>query len=140
MTKRKHLAIVKPFSRGPNKAKTDLRTHLDGANLLSQLQVHLNSLEAMDVELSDSIKQFQREILNEKGEVIRTEEYTSTTLDKETIAVFHTRQAGRKTQIDTIIKMLHKIMPDLKAIETTDDIGNIADRALQAFAKAAEVD
>ncbi len=138
---RTNLAVVKPFNRGRNKSKSvDLRTYIDGTELLGQLQKHLQALENMDVELSDSIKQFQREILDNKGEVIRTEEYTSTTLDKETIAVFHTRQAGRKTQIDTILKMLNKVMPDLKAIEHADDIGNIADRALAAFAKAAEVD
>ena len=76
MTKRKptHLAIVKPFSRGRNAPKTVLRDHLDGANLLSQLQAHLNSLESMDQELSDSIKQFQREILDEQGKILRTEE------------------------------------------------------------------
>jgi len=128
--------VITPFKR--NKKPTDLRTHLNGAALLGQLQKHLTALETIDTELSNSIQDFSREILDPEGKVLRTETYRSTVLDKETIAVYHTRQAGRKVQIDTTLKMLNKVMPDLKAIETTDDIGNVADRALLAFAEAAK--
>jgi len=128
-------SVVTPFKR--NKKVTDLRTHLNGAAILGQLQTHLKALSTIDKELEDSIQDFEREILDEQGKLIRTEHYRSTVLDKETIAVYHTRQAGRKVQIDTTLKLLNKVMPDLKAIETTDDIGNIADRALKAFAEAA---
>ena len=139
MTRRKSIAVVTPFNRGNNKKKqVDLRTHINGANLLGQLQKHLNALEGVDEELAKSIKDFTREVLDQNGKTIRIEKYRSTVLDRETIAVYHTRQNGRKVQIDTILKMLHKIMPDLKAIETTDDIGNVAERALKAFATAAE--
>ncbi len=130
------IAVIKPFRK--TKHPTDLRTHLDGPMLLGQLQSHLEAFTKIDKELEDSIQDFEREVLDGEGKVIRTEHYKSTILDKETIAVYHTRQSGRKTQIDTILKMLNKVMPDLKAIETTDDIGNIADRALLAFAEAAK--
>ncbi len=130
------MQVVTPFKR--NRKKQELRSHLNGAALLGHLQKHLTALEAIDVELANSVQDFTREILDEKGKTIRVEKYTSTTLDKETIAVFHTRQAGRKVQIDTILKMLNKVMPDLKAIENTTDLGNLADRALLAFAEAAK--
>jgi hypothetical protein len=132
------LQVVRPFSRKPRKQKTDLRDTINGAGLLGQLQVHLNALEALDGELEDSVQDFERNIMGEDGEVLRVEKYRSTVLDKETIAVYHTRQAGRKVQIDTILKMLNKVMPDLKAIENTDDIGDVAARALVAFAEAAK--
>jgi len=135
----KSLQLVKPFTRTTRK-KTDLRTHLDGPNLLGQLQQHLEAFTTIDKELEDSIQDFEREILDGEGNVLRTEHYKSTILDKETIAVYHTRQAGRKTQIDTVLKLLNKVMPDLRAIETTGDIGSVADRALLAFAEAAGKD
>lgn len=128
-------AIIRPFKKTNH--EQDLRTHLNGAALLGQLQKHLDAFSIIDKELEDSIQDFTRDILDEDGKVIRQESYRSTVLDKETIAVYHTRQSGRKVQIDTVLKMLNKVMPDLKAIETTDDIGNIADRALLAFAEAA---
>jgi len=130
-----NLQVVTPFKR--TKKKQPLRDHLVGPALLGQLQKHLSDLETIDKELEDSVQQFEREILDNEGILLRTEHYTSTTLDKETIAVYHTRQAGRKTQIDTILKMLNKVMPDLKAIENTDDLSSAADRALLAFAEAA---
>lgn len=130
------LTVIRPFQR--NKKHLDLRTHLNGAALLGELQKHLTALDTIDTELKDSIQDFSRDILDSDGKVIRTESYRSTILDKETIAVYHTRQAGRKVQIDTVLKMLNKVMPDLKAIENVDDLGSIADRALLAFAEAAK--
>jgi hypothetical protein len=118
--------------------KLDLRTSIDGLGLLSQLQKHLRALDNIDEELQNSIQDFSRDILDAGGEILRTEQYRSTVLDKETIAVYHTRQAGRKVQIDTVLRLLNKIMPDLKALEQTGDIGSIADRALLAFAEAAK--
>ena len=132
-----NLQVVRPFSRNSRQKKTDLRDNLHGPHLLGQLQKHLNALTTLDKELETSIQDFERNI-TENGEFVRIEKYRSTVLDKETIAVYHTRQAGRKVQIDTILKMLNKVMPDLRAIETSDDIGNIADRALLAFAEAAK--
>lgn len=137
MARNQNLSVVKPFARGSTKKDIDLRTHLNGPNLLGQLQMHLDSLSSIDKELEASIQDFERNILDEDGKTIRTEKYRSTVLDKETIAVYHTRQAGRKTQIDTVLKMLNKVMPDLRAIETTDDIGDVASRAMKAFAAAA---
>ncbi len=134
--RKNNLQLVKPFSNA--KQHDDIRTHLNGAALLGQLEKHLQAFTTIDKELEDSIQDFSRDILDTNGELIRTETYRSTVLDKETIAVYHTRQSGRKVQIDTILKMLNKVMPDLKAIETTDDIGNLADRALLAFAEAAK--
>lgn len=128
--------VVVPFGRGKKKAA--LRTHLNGAALLGQLQKHLTDLESIDHELASSVQEFSRDIMGPDGDILRTEQYTSTSLDKETIAVYHTRQAGRKVQIDTILKMLNKVMPDLKAIENTDDLASTADRALLAFAEAAK--
>jgi len=133
-----NLQVVRPFSRQSRAKKTDLRDNLHGPHLLGQLQVHLNALTTLDKELEASVQDFTREILGPDGESIRTESYRSTVLDKETIAVYHTRQAGRKVQIDTVLKMLNKVMPDLKAIENTDDIGDVAARALLAFAEAAK--
>ncbi len=130
------LRLVTPFAK--TKKQDDIRTHLNGAALLGQLEKHLEAFTTIDKELEDSIQDFERDILKPDGTVLRTEHYKSTILDKETIAVYHTRQSGRKVQIDTILKMLNKVMPDLKAIETTDDIGNLADRALLAFAEAAK--
>ena len=133
---KRNLSVVRPFQK--NKKQIDLRTHLNGAALLGELQRHLTAFETIDKELKNSIQDFSRDILASAGKLIRTEKYRSTVLDKETIAVYHTRQAGRKVQIDTVLKMLNKVMPDLKAVETTDDIGNLADRALLAFAAAAK--
>ena len=133
---KRNLSVVRPFQK--SRKQTDLRTHLNGAALLGELQRHLTAFETIDRELKNSIQDFSRDILDSAGKIIRTEKYRSTVLDKETIAVYHTRQAGRKVQIDTVLKMLNKVMPDLKAVETTDDIGNLADRALLAFAEAAK--
>ena len=133
-----NLQVVRPFNRKPRKEKTDLRDTINGASLLGELQNHLNALTLLDKELEASVQDFTREILDPDGKLIRTETYTSTTLDKETIAVFHTRQAGRKVQIDTVLKLMNKVMPDLRALEQTDDIGDVAGRALKAFAEAAK--
>jgi len=127
--------VVIPFQR--NKKVSDLRTHLNGPALLGSLSSHLKAIGAIEKELESSIQDFDREILDKDGEVIRTETYRSTILDKETIAVYHTRMNARKLQIDTTLKMLNKVMPDLKAIENTEDIANAAERALSAFAQAA---
>lgn len=130
------LRLIRPFGR--SRTKTDIRTHLNGAALLGQLEKHLEAFTKIDEELDESIQDFTRDIVDSEGKHLRTEHYKSTILDKETIAVYHTRQSGRKVQIDTILKMLNKVMPDLRAIETTDDIGSVADRALLEFAKAAK--
>lgn len=135
MAFKQELKIVRPFHK--TKRPNDIRTHLNGAALLGELQKHLQAFNTIDKELEDSIQDFTREILDVDGKVIRTESYRSTILDKETIAVYHTRQSGRKIQIDTVLKMLNKVMPDLKAVENVDDLGNVADRALLAFAEAA---
>ena len=87
-------------------------------------------------ELEDSVKPMTREQIDAETGEVTTIEYISTTMDKETIAVYHTRLNARKMQIDTTLKMLNKVMPDLKAIENTDDIANAAERALAAFALA----
>ncbi len=129
-------SVVTPFKR--SRKRTTLRTHLNGHALLGTLQTHLTALEAIDKELENSIQDFERNILNEAGDVIRTETYRSTILDKETIGVYHTRINARKIQIDTALKMLNKVLPDLKAIENIDDIANAAERALKAFAEAAK--
>ena len=142
MTKRKSTAlhavtgsVITPFSRG--KQTKDLRTHLDGPSLLGRLDTHLRALDKLDEELENSIQEFTRDVFNAEGEVIAEEQYTSTSLDKETIGVYHTRMNARKIQIDTALKMLNKVLPDLKAIETLDDIATASDRALKAFAEAA---
>jgi len=126
--------VITPFKR--NKKVTDLRTHLNGPVLLGKLGTHLEAIEAIEKELENSVKQFTREEINSATGEVTQIEYTSTTLDKETIAVYHTRMNARKLQIDTCLKMLNKVMPDLKAIENTDDIANAAERALSAFAQA----
>jgi len=126
--------VITPFKR--NKRVTDLRTHLNGPVLLGKLGSHLEAIEKIESELEDSVKQMSREEINSQTGEVTTIEYTSTTMDKETIAVYHTRMSARKLQIDTCLKMLNKVMPDLKAIENTDDIANAAERALQAFASA----
>ncbi len=128
-------SVVIPFQRG--KQIADLRTHLDGPAILGKLGKHLNDIDAIEKELEDSIKPMSREYTDQTTGKQVVIEYTSTVLDKETIAVFHTRINARKLQIDTTLKMLNKILPDLKAIETTDDIANAVDRALRAFATAA---
>ena len=128
-------SVVTPFKR--NKRVKDLRDHLNGPVLLGSLATHLKAIESIEKELEDSIKDIEREILDEKGKVIRTEYYRSTILDKDTIAVFHVRMNARKLQIDTVLKMLNKVMPDLKAIESSNDLKNATDRALEAFAAAA---
>lgn len=126
--------VITPFKR--NKKVLDLRTHLNGPVLLGKLGAHLEAIEKIETELEDSVKTMTREQINsDTGEVTQIE-YTSTTLDKETIAVYHTRMNARKLQIDTCLKMLNKVMPDLKAIENTSDIANAAERALAAFAEA----
>ena len=131
----KQSTVITPFKR--NKRVTDLRVHLNGPVILGNLSKHLEAIDDLEKELEDSVQDFEREILDTKGEVIRVETYRSTVLDKETIAVYHTRMNARKLQIDTCFKMLNKVMPDLKAIENTDDITNAAERALAAFAAAA---
>ncbi len=131
-------SVVTPFKRGQK--RNDLRTNLNGHALLGTLQTHLTALEAIDKELENSIQDFERNILNEAGDVIRVEMYRSTILDKETIGVYHTRINARKIQIDTALKMLNKVLPDLKAIENLDDIATAAERALKAFAAAATMD
>lgn len=128
-------SVIIPFKR--NKAVADLRTHLDGPVLLGRLAIHLNAIDKIEQELEASIvEQFSESKDPETGEVTQIS-YTSTKLDKETIAVQHTRINARKLQIDTTLKMLNKVMPDLKAIEVNDDIANAAERALRAFASAA---
>lgn len=115
----------------------DLRTHLDGPAILGTINKHLNAIDGIEEELEESIKVHTREEVNkETGEVTQIE-YTSTTLDRETIAVFHTRINARKLQLDTSLKILNKVLPDLKAVETNDDIANAAERALKAFARSA---
>ena len=84
MTRRSNLQIVKPFQR--NSKQTDIRTHLNGAALLGQLEKHLEAFTQIDKELNDSIQDFEREILDQDGKVIRTDHYRSTILDKETIS------------------------------------------------------
>ena len=126
--------VITPFKR--NKKVTDLRTHLNGPVLLGKVGSHLEALDQIEKELEDSIKQMSRQEVDQETGEITTITYTSTTLDKETIAVYHTRMNARKLQIDTTLKMLNKVMPDLKAIENTDDIANAAERALKAFANA----
>lgn len=127
--------VITPFKR--NSKVTDLRAHLNGPVLLGKLSTHLRAIDNIEKELEDSIKQHSRqEIDANTGESV-TIEYTSTTLDKTTVAVYHTRINARKLQIDTLMKMLNKVMPDLKAIETMDDVANATERALRAFAQAA---
>lgn len=116
----------------------DLRTKINGVELLSKINDNFRALEKIDDELEAAIQDFEREVLDENGEVIRTEHYRSTVLDKETIAVYHTRQAGRKMQIDACLRMLNKVLPDLRAVEKTKDVHDKAAMALAAFAKAAE--
>lgn len=132
-----NVALFKPFARN-SKVRQELRDHVDGPGLLGELHRHLLALDAIDEELADSVQESTRDIIGADGNVLRTESYTSTVLDKETIAVYHTRQAGRKTQIDTIMKLLNKVLPDLRAVENTDDIGSATERALRAFADAAD--
>ena len=127
--------VIVPFKKG--KQSHDLRTHLNGPVLLGKLQTHLTAIEKIEQELENSIKDFTRSQIDQATGESTEVTYTSTTLDKETIAVFHTRINARKLQIDTTLKMLNKVMPDLKAIETTDDIANATERALRAFAAAA---
>jgi len=126
--------VITPFQR--NKKVTDLRAHLNGPVLLGKLAGHLDAIEKIEQELEDSVKLMTRNAIDGETGESTTIEYTSTTLDKETIAVYHTRMNARKLQIDTTLKMLNKVMPDLKAIENTDDIANAAERALKAFAAA----
>jgi hypothetical protein len=129
--------VVTPFKR--NKKVRDLRSHLDGPSILGKIDQHLRALDKLESELEDSVKDFERNVHDENGEVIRVETYRSTVLDKETLGVYHIRMNARKLQIDTALKLLNKVMPDLKAIETTDDIVNAGQRALKAFAAAAAI-
>jgi hypothetical protein len=119
------------------KAKKDLRADIDGTRLIADLQHNLKALSKIDEELEQAIQEFERDVLDNDGNLIRTERYKSTLLDKETIAVYHTRQAGRKMQIDTTLRLLNKVLPDLKAVEKTKDLNNRSEQALLAFAKAA---
>lgn len=116
----------------------DLRHNVDGLELLGRLNQNLEELSNIDKELSDSIQEFEKPIYdpdgNPTGEVTY---YKSTILDKETIAVYHSRQYGRKMQIDTLLKMLNKVLPDLRSIDLTNDQGSATQRALAAFAAAA---
>ena len=127
--------VIVPFKKGT--AVSDLRTHLDGPSILGKLGKHLSDIDSIEKELEDSIKDHSREDVNEETGEITVVEWRSTVLDRETIAVYHTRINARKLQIDTTLKMLNKVMPYLKAIETTDDIANSTERALRAFARAA---
>jgi len=128
--------VVVPFQRN-KRGKINLRDHLDGPGILGTLGAQLSAIESLEKELEVSIQDFERDICDSNRKVIRVETYRSTVLDKETIAVYHTRISARKLQIDTALKMLNKVMPDLKAIENTDDIQDAAKRALSAFASAA---
>lgn len=134
----KQLSIVKPFSRSQRKELPELREQVDGAELLIALTKELESFDKIDSALEDSIQTQEREIYNEEGELVRTEQYTTTLLDKETIAVYHTMQNGRKIKMDTLLKLLNKILPDLKAVDDTNDLGGASERALLAFKKAAQ--
>lgn len=124
-------------ARFTGKKTKDLRTQLSGVEILGNINQNLRALDKIDEELDNAVQDFDREVLDENGEVIRTETYRSTILDKETIAVYHTRQAGYKMKIDTSLKLLNKVLPDLRAIDQTGDIGNAADKAIKAFALAA---
>ncbi len=126
--------VITPFRQ--NKKVIDLRTHLNGPVLLGRLGTHLDAIDKIEKELEDSVKSMTRNEVDLETKEVTVIEYTSTTLDKETIAVYHTRINARKLQIDTTLKMLNKCLPDLKAIENTDDIANAAERALAAFAQA----
>ena len=121
-------------------ARKDLRQSINGNTLIADLQANLKALSQIDKELQDTISSFERDVFNEEGEVIGTERYQSTTLDKETIAVYHTRMNGRKMQIDTTLRLLNKVLPDLKAVEKSKDLNNKAEMALAAFAAAASKD
>lgn len=125
---------VIPLSRRSTK---DLRGNLDGLQLLSQLNKSLIALNEIDEELSETIHEVTRDVYDEEGNLTHTEHYKTTSLDKETIAVYHCRQSGRKIQIDTLMKMLNKVLPDLKAVENTTNLNDKATAALQAFAAAA---
>jgi hypothetical protein len=127
--------VIIPFKK--NKAVKDLRTHLDGPGLLGNLVKHLDAIGKIEVELEQSIKEHSREEIDESTGEVSLITWTSTTLDKETIAVYHTRINARKLQLDVGLKMLNKVMPDLKAVETLDDIANASERALKHFAAAA---
>ena len=127
--------IIIPFQKG--KIKQDLRKHLDGPKLLGRLGTALAGLDKIDAELSDSIRVHTQYEHDDNGEICGEKEYTSTVFDKETIAVFHARQAGYKMQIDTVLRMLNKVMPDLRAVEVTDNLKDAKTAALEAFAIAA---
>ena len=119
------------------KAKQDLRLNIDGLRIIGSLQKDLEAIDKIDEELSSAVQDFEREVLDDEGNVLRTEFYRSTTLDKETIAVYHTRLSGRKMAIDSKLRMLNKVLPDLKAVEKSTDIHDKAAMALAAFAAAA---
>ena len=125
---------VIPFK---HKRATNPRDRIDVVGLLGQLNQNLEALNKIDEEMEACIQDFERDVLDEDGNVLRTEFYRSTTLDKETIAVYHTRQNGRKIQIDTIMKMQNKALPDLRAVEQSSDLTDKATAALTAFAAAA---
>ena len=119
----------------------ELRTNINGLELLGEINKNFRALDQIDEELADAVQDFERNVLDEDtGEIIRIETYKSTTLDKETIAVYHTRQAGRKMQIDAQMRLLNKVLPDLKAVENTSNLNDKAAQALKAFAAAAAED
>ena len=134
--------VISLFGNKPERKSNqrELRTHLDGVAILGELQNHLKAIDEIDQELQDSIRDFERTTIDQETGEERVEFYRSTVLDKETIAVYHTRQNGRKMQIDTIMKMLNKVMPVLKAVEAIGDSRNKAEQALAAFAAAAASD
>lgn len=119
------------------KAKQDLRLNIDGLKIIGSLQKDLAAIDQIDEELANAVQDFERDVLDDEGNVLRTEFYRSTTLDKETIAVYHTRLSGRKMAIDSKLRMLNKVLPDLKAVEKSKDIHDKAAMALAAFAAAA---
>ena len=126
---------VVPFQR--KKQTPSLRKQVNGIELLAELNKNFKALTDIDAELANSIQEFEKSTIDTETGEVTTSFYKSTILDKETIAVYHTRQAGRKMQIDAIMKMLNKVLPDLRAIETSKDVGDKAAMALAAFAQAA---
>ena len=126
---------VVPFQR--KKQTPSLRKQVNGIELLAELNKNFKALTDIDAELANSIQEFEKNTIDTETGEVTTSFYKSTILDKETIAVYHTRQAGRKMQIDAIMKMLNKVLPDLRAIETSKDVGDKAAMALAAFAQAA---
>ena len=136
MKKRPPKSSVIPFQK--DRKSIELRQNIEGHILLGKINDHINALEAIEQEMCDSVQDFERNVTDEATGEVTTYYYKSTTLDKETIAVFHTRISARKVAIDTTLKMINKVMPDLKAVEVIDDMANAAERAMKAFAEAAK--